>query len=260
MKKLRKFISEDITDTNLKSLFDEFNRTLFQNSLPKITIKWVSMKNKIGSFSFTIKKERGLITPLKAKFIKISKTFDLPLDRLKGIVAHEMIHYWVFLNGLETLRAVDSPHGLEFQNKKKQIQKLVKFKILDTENVEDLDLTVSAKKKTKELNIILLKTTRGYFIQLYTPSVFSKAANNIIRIYSNLVNSGKYSVVYIALMHTNLGQAYKIVRKIGRRYTSEKISDVMAEQLIKDIKNLRKFVELLPGQVNKGSSKNIQQG
>lgn len=104
----RKFVEEK---------FDELNLMCFEGKLPKITFRMSKARTFIGQFSFKKRRTWLLKTELYDFKLKISTHYDLPEDTLTDVLLHEMIHYYIAINGIKDRSA----HGPVFRSMMKDL-------------------------------------------------------------------------------------------------------------------------------------------
>ncbi|MBO4476594.1 MAG: SprT-like domain-containing protein [Bacteroidales bacterium] len=95
----------------IESRFDEFNALMFGGSLPKVPIVLGRAASYVGQCTF--KTRRRLLRKREYYDFKLrfSTRFDLPEPELEDTVIHEMIHYYIKLNGISDTSA----HGKVFR-------------------------------------------------------------------------------------------------------------------------------------------------
>ena len=92
----------------LEERFDSFNASCFEGALPRIPIKLSRARSFVGRLQYKpIRNWRGKLVGGENFVIRISTKFDLPEAETEDTLIHEMIHYWIVLNGLQD----SSTHG-----------------------------------------------------------------------------------------------------------------------------------------------------
>ncbi len=105
----------------LEERFDSFNASCFEGALPRIPIKLSRARSFVGRLQYKpIRNWRGKVVGGEDFVIRISTKFDLPEAETEDTLIHEMIHYWIVLNGLQD----SSTHGRIFRAKMKEINEL----------------------------------------------------------------------------------------------------------------------------------------
>ena len=105
----------------LEERFDSFNASCFEGALPRIPIKLSRARSFVGRLQYKpIRNWRGKVVGGEDFVIRISTKFDLPEVETEDTLIHEMIHYWIVLNGLQD----SSTHGRIFRAKMKEINDL----------------------------------------------------------------------------------------------------------------------------------------
>lgn len=101
----------------LNSKFQEFNETIFANSLPPIALKLSKARRYVGQFCYK-KRSQLFDKPIFCDIaIRISTCFDFTESELEDTLIHEMIHYYIFINNLSDTSA----HGKVFRKMMKEI-------------------------------------------------------------------------------------------------------------------------------------------
>lgn len=91
--------------------FQHFNRLCFDDKLPTIPLRVSNAKTFLGVCRYH--KRRRLLggTEMYGFSIAISARFDLPENEIEDTIIHEMIHYYIWVNGIKDTSA----HGHEFR-------------------------------------------------------------------------------------------------------------------------------------------------
>ena len=111
----------------LEERFDSFNASCFEGALPRIPIKLSRARSFVGRLQYKpIRNWRGKVVGGEGFVIRISTKFDLPEVETEDTLIHEMIHYWIVLNGLQD----SSTHGRIFRAKMKEINEAYMKNIL----------------------------------------------------------------------------------------------------------------------------------
>lgn len=100
-------------DEILQVYFSELNEKLFDGVLKPIAIRWCNTRGRGGMFlSQTVRSVLdGKISFSKVpKYIEVSRHFARTEEQAKGILAHEMIHYYIAQENIKD----DASHGSEF--------------------------------------------------------------------------------------------------------------------------------------------------
>ena len=102
----------------LEERFDTFNELCFEGALPRIPIKLSGGQSFIGRLTYRpVRDWRGRVVRKEDFVLRISTRFDLPEAEIEDTLIHEMIHYWIALQGLQD----SSTHGKLFRAKMKEI-------------------------------------------------------------------------------------------------------------------------------------------
>ena len=91
--------------------FDEFNRLCFEGKLPQVPMRISNARTYLGVCRY--RKRRRLFGgyEMYGFSISISARFDLPEAEIEDTIIHEMIHYYIWQNGIKDTSA----HGQEFR-------------------------------------------------------------------------------------------------------------------------------------------------
>lgn len=101
----------------IEESFDKFNRTIFEDKLPKIPVALSNATSYVGLCTFKTRR-RAFRAPEHYGFkLRISTRFDLPKAELEDTIIHEMIHYYIRLNGIKDTSA----HGKVFRQMMEEI-------------------------------------------------------------------------------------------------------------------------------------------
>ena len=102
----------------LEERFDTFNRMCFEGALPRIPIKLSSARSFVGRLQYRpVRDWRGRTVRREDFVLRISTRFDLPEAEVEDTLIHEMIHYWIALEGIKD----SSTHGKVFRAKMQEI-------------------------------------------------------------------------------------------------------------------------------------------
>lgn len=78
------------TIAKMQSWFDEFNKAVFENKLPKVTIKFNNTYRQLGQFYWG---------PTRGIGIKISLYYDRNEEQYRNCLLHEMCHLYCYEQG-----------------------------------------------------------------------------------------------------------------------------------------------------------------
>ena len=78
------------TLTMMNQWFEEFNKKVFDNKLPKVPIKFTNTYRQLGQFYWG---------PTRGIGIKISLFYDRPMDDYRNTLLHEMCHLYCYKQG-----------------------------------------------------------------------------------------------------------------------------------------------------------------
>lgn len=153
---------------NFTDIFNLVNKECFDNKLTIIPFELSNTKSYTASFNYIINKRTREITDQKFKF---STLFKITFQKLKNIMAHEMIHYYLrSINDKEK-----SAHGYSFKREMNRINNLglgYKISIHDDEPGELHNDVISKKTPQKIFVTFETKSKRGY--ALFPKNSYSK--------------------------------------------------------------------------------------
>lgn len=118
LKSIHLFESEQF---DLESEFNYLNKLLFDGKLEIVPLKWSNTKTRSGAMvgQRTVRGtgRHKVVVEEHIKHIEISKFYNKTLDQIRGILAHEMIHLYIFQQKIED----DGHHGHQFMRLLKEI-------------------------------------------------------------------------------------------------------------------------------------------
>ena len=95
----------------IEAKFDEFNSLMFGGTLPRIPVALGKSASYVGQCTFkTRRKFFGGLEHYGFR-LRFSTRFDLPETEVEDTIIHEMIHYYIKLNGIKD----SSAHGRVFR-------------------------------------------------------------------------------------------------------------------------------------------------
>ena len=95
----------------IQTRFDEFNALIFEGALPSVPVVLSNAASYVGMCTFKSRR-RPFRAPEHYDFkLRISTRFDLPEAEIEDTIIHEMIHYYIRLNGIRDTSA----HGKVFR-------------------------------------------------------------------------------------------------------------------------------------------------
>ena len=123
---------------DLQKKFAYFNKLYFNSSLPDIVIEWDTSKRAVGGQTQFLRLAGEDISVRKITITKFDK-FVVPEileDVYDSMLVHEMVHAWVFYTYGHTKR----PHGSEFVNKMKEIDKKKDLRFININRPTTLEI------------------------------------------------------------------------------------------------------------------------
>lgn len=95
----------------IREKFDQFNLRYFDGSLPEIPIRLSHARTFLGAVRFLRHRNMWGREVLSDFILVISVHYDLPESEVEDTIIHEMIHYYIYVNGIKDTSA----HGKEFR-------------------------------------------------------------------------------------------------------------------------------------------------
>lgn len=95
----------------IEKKFDEFNRRMFAGRLPSLPIELSDAGGFLGKCVFQQRRLPDGLMEYSGFSLRINTRFDLPEAVVEDTIIHEMIHYFILLNGLHDT----SNHGEIFK-------------------------------------------------------------------------------------------------------------------------------------------------
>ncbi len=133
----------------VQKAFDRFNALCFEGSLPAVPIVLTRAGSFLGKMESRTRSDCFGRTVSRCDFrLKISTGFDLPENELEDVVIHEMIHYYIYLNGIDDT----SSHGKVFRSMMERINREY-----------GRHLTISHHGKAGQNLVRVNRMTRHYF-------------------------------------------------------------------------------------------------
>jgi hypothetical protein len=222
---------------NLQEEYDKLNQQLFDGKLPKVPLRWDSMKRAYGKVTGLYNR---FTREVFIKELQMSSLYKLTYRQFKNIMAHEMIHVWQM-----GIMKEKGGHGWDFMRQARRINSMgLGFNITE-KNGEDIavadDAMANAKKRT--LIGIILNIDGEYGLTVTTPNVYNTEFDLIQGLFERLVNRGQYRNVEITVVETTSPQIMNlpVSRTFRRAIRHMKLSDRLLEELLNDkiIKNVK---------------------
>lgn len=100
-----------ITREYIETKFEEFNKKMFGGRLPLIPIELSDAATFMGKCEYRRRRLPNGLEEYSDFKMRINTRYDLPEHEVEDVIIHEMIHYFILLNGLHD----SSPHGEIFK-------------------------------------------------------------------------------------------------------------------------------------------------
>lgn len=238
IKRLRQFINEQRVDpTNaaiLVSYFNELNHRLFNNALPSIPISWKTLPKRIlaHAVASTLKTSlagKTLIPNTLRIYVSPRKFDDI---KLKGIIAHEMIHVFLYLQD-----DFKTNHDGAFEAKRKELERLAGFPIPRDHQADESEFEPS---EYKDVGIILMKSENGYSMGLVNASKVDSISKELAANYQSHIKNGfSPKLLQVQLM---VGKTFKEkIFKISRNVIANKVYSTVTFYKVtdEDVRNIK---------------------
>lgn len=95
----------------IREKFDQFNHRYFDGRLPEIPIRLSHARTFLGAVRFLRHRNVWGREVLSDFVLVISVHYDLPESEVEDTIIHEMIHYYIYVNGIKDTSA----HGRVFR-------------------------------------------------------------------------------------------------------------------------------------------------
>ena len=173
------------TLAKMQTWFDEFNKVVFENKLPKVPIKFNNTYRQLGQFYWGNGRGMG---------IKISLYYDRTEEQYRNCLLHEMCHLYCYKQGW-----IREGHGPRWKAIAAKAYRLTGLKIQRCENARDWKVADNnkahaiARKEKKNAPAIVVDIDYGtyHFIVKTTKKVLWDASDG------NVIKGKNVSGVYI---------------------------------------------------------------
>lgn len=231
--KFKEFLNEDpeALRIDLKELYSKFNKMLFNNELPtNFPVRWNNSKNAAGLVRYgTQIDDEGNKVLTRIVSLSISRALDHDVHDIEATMVHEMIHVWLKTQGIIDTTGGDTAHGIEFQEKRKELENIWGYEIPDTEDVTHKK--VATDKKESVWGVVLADKSGKYYMTLYSFNTMMDDWYKIYRTYKTLTEEvGKYNTVWMGYIKTALNHKYSVRRSV-KMLTLQAINDAEAEEI-----------------------------
>lgn len=132
----------------MSKMFKECNKEYFKSSLPIPTFSTLNKLNTIAKFVYN--KNKGKKCPIKWQEIRITECYDFSEEDFRDIMVHEMIHYYIALNGIKD----NNEHGKEFMKMANEFNSKYHLNITKTKSASSFKKTEKAPKYNGFFNFL----------------------------------------------------------------------------------------------------------
>lgn len=170
MKHFKQYLTEALSVSKIRSIYDKYNKIAFDSKLPPIPIYISNSKRLAGSpstmamVSFKRDRRTGHVFDMSMTI----KNIDFPEDVLLKLVVHEMIHVEVAVDGVRD----NESHGWHYVKRRDNAERKVGFKIpLNMETAEIVNaLSVSDHIPEKEMGIFYYRYINSFYFYFFPVS------------------------------------------------------------------------------------------
>ena len=174
------------TKPHVFQIFEEINNSFFNGSLPVCNIQMYrgkQYKDYLGFFNHQGRNPKNgqLISPT----IWINGMYQMTMDELKNIVAHEMIHYYLAYNGKD----IDCKHTKEFKSLASQMNSTLGLHITDTIDISQMDYGNTNQQTQISNTLIYYMQSYSNSLKSYLPKIQQEgnaSSGNIAQFYTHL--------------------------------------------------------------------------
>lgn len=185
---------------NLRSEFNFLNRTLFDNKVKMLPLRWYKMRRKLGVYSYRYNR---ITKEILEEDIKITTLYSFNQQHFREVLAHEMIHAYIAQNNLEW-----ADHGSVFLSEAARITSLG-YRIT-VKNDEPLEIE---PENDIYLPVLIAKSGPTYVLSVFAANKLSFLLS-LESIYSHLISEPElYSVLFSKISRfrrTNITSTFKI--------------------------------------------------
>jgi predicted SprT family Zn-dependent metalloprotease len=212
-------------------MYDAINQKAFGGSLPRIVPKINNRLKRAAAYAkVQLSKDRK--TTIGTPTIEISGYYEFNDEELYGIIAHEMIHVWCYVNGI-----IDEVHGPRFQTKAREVGTKLGITVPKSHDAPKI------KPKSKKVAVICWITSdRKMYASFFEPK--HPNITKILEMYAVEVMKGsKLQVVETFYLIDNLFYTHKI--KISNNFLKPDFFNITNDtDLTREIRNSKKIVRL----------------
>ena len=173
--------------------FDEFNKSVFDNKLPRVPIKFNNTYRQLGQFYW----RNGGVT----LGIKISLFYDRTETQYRNTLLHEMCHLYCFKQGWR-----NEGHGARWQSIAAKayritglyIQRCEKEQFVVADHNKAKANAVLAKKNAPAILVDLDYGTHHFIVKTTKKVIWEASDGNVIKEFSHSWSNGKVAGIYIS--------------------------------------------------------------
>jgi predicted SprT family Zn-dependent metalloprotease len=219
MRTYKEIVEDNRQKFDLDKLFNEINKKAFNNSIDKkmVTLRWSKAKKVAGLADPRFKKDGSL----QKVIVSLSHMFDFDLEHITRILAHEMIHVKLFIQG--TYEYDD--HGSYFKGEAKRISSILGVKI----TIKHEAVSLASKTKGKEIGYVLIQDKNRYAAALFTVKAYNDLLPHIPRLLPQLTGRGE--TLTHGITTSTLGNKYALKRST-KGFNLYDITDEEAKELL----------------------------
>jgi predicted SprT family Zn-dependent metalloprotease len=211
--KFKDFLFEKMdirNDIDLQKEYDDINKRCFNNELENVPLVWIKSKKVGGRTHATY---YPVLKTYKVDRIEISYFYELDYDKLKNILAHEMIHTYMFQ---KNIKEYGGSHGIRFKEWMEKLNKM-EFNINISDDAEFFKIS-NENELGKPLVVVLIKDEKNsninYSIALFQENFITDETNDwLLRMFkrNNIYSYMKYYITIIKSKDSRL-RKFKVKR------------------------------------------------
>jgi predicted SprT family Zn-dependent metalloprotease len=234
IKKFEDFLFEKMdirNDIDLQKEFDDINKRCFNNEVEKIPLVWIKSKKVCGRTHATY---YPASKTYKVEKIEISYFYELDYEKFKDIMAHEMIHAYMYQ---KNIKEYGGSHGIRFKEWMDKLNKMG-FNINIKDDAEFFKVS-NDNELSSPVVVILIKDEKNnninFSIALFQENFITDETKDwIIKMFkrNNIYNHMKYYLTFIKSKDSRLKkfQVKRSASSFGTYTISEQFYNELMEQ------------------------------
>lgn len=215
---------QEVTEFNLQAVYDELNRKMFDNELPKIPLKWTRSRKVGGKVEFKIRRNPPEVLR-DTVVLKMSSAFKREVENFKLVFIHEMIHVWeIFGSGQSDSDLIWEEkrykgHGPTFHGKLQELNKKFNINIPLTDETSFEQISDNVKSPEKAV-VFFTKNDKPVGMMPFSLKYYEENYNRIHKsLYKLSLRRGDMDGVEVYKSKSRRLLEYKTFRSLGRTIT-----------------------------------------